>query len=37
MDLDKAATTAQAHVIGVKSWLAYSGVLALAALLLPDE
>lgn len=33
MDLDKAARPAQAHVIGVKSWLAYTGVLALAALL----
>jgi len=33
MELDKAATTAQAHVVGVKSWLAYAGVAALAALL----
>jgi hypothetical protein len=33
MELDKAATPAQAHVIGVKSWLAYAGVAALAALL----
>jgi hypothetical protein len=33
MELDKAATTAQAQVIGVKSWLAYLGVAALAALL----
>ena len=32
MELDKAAA-AQAHVIGVKSWTAYTGVLALAALL----
>lgn len=34
MELDKAATTAQAHVVGVKSWLAYAGVVALAVLLL---
>ncbi len=34
MELDKAATAAQAHVIGVKSWVAYSGVLALAVVLL---
>ena len=34
MQLDKAATTAQAHVIGVKSWVAYSGVVALAVVLL---
>lgn len=33
MELDKAATTAQARVIGVKSWTAYMGVLALAVLL----
>lgn len=33
MELDKAARPAQAHVIGVKSWLAYAGVLALAVLL----
>jgi hypothetical protein len=33
MELDKAATTAQAHVVGVKSWLAYAGVAALAVLL----
>ena len=33
MELDKAATAAQARVIGVKSWTAYAGVLALAALL----
>lgn len=33
MDLDKAATGPQARVIGVKSWTAYAGVLALAALL----
>ncbi|GAB3368958.1 hypothetical protein [Massilia agri] len=33
MELDKAAMTAQAHVIGVKSWLAYAGVLALAVVL----
>ncbi|MFN3789476.1 hypothetical protein [Massilia sp.] len=33
MKLDKAATAAQARVIGVKSWTAYAGVLALAALL----
>ena len=33
MELDKAATAPQARVIGVKSWTAYAGVLALAALL----
>lgn len=33
MELDKAAMTAQAHVIGVKSWLAYAGVAALAVVL----
>lgn len=33
MELDKAATASQARVIGVKSWTAYVGVLALAALL----
>ena len=33
MELDKAATATQARVIGVKSWTAYAGVLALAALL----
>ncbi|KFI05377.1 hypothetical protein [Massilia sp. BSC265] len=33
MELDKAATTPQARVIGVKSWTAYAGVAALAALL----
>ncbi|MCC2972764.1 hypothetical protein [Massilia sp. IC2-476] len=33
MELDKAARPAQARVIGVKSWLAYAGVLALAVLL----
>ena len=33
MELDKAASPAQAHVIGVKSWMAYAGVLALAVLL----
>ena len=33
MELDKAAMTAQAHVIGVKSWLAYAGVAALAIVL----
>ncbi|MGI4716942.1 MAG: hypothetical protein ACRYGO_01990 [Janthinobacterium lividum] len=33
MELDKAAMTAQAHVIGVKSWLAYAGVAALAVAL----
>ena len=33
MELDKAATPAQARVIGVKSWLAYAGVAALAVLL----
>ena len=33
MELDKAATAAQARVIGVKSWTGYVGVLALAALL----
>ena len=33
MELDKAAMTAQATVIGVKSWLAYAGVLALAVVL----
>ena len=33
MELDKAASTAQARVIGVKSWMAYAGVLALAVLL----
>ncbi len=33
MDLDKAATAPQARVIGVKSWMAYAGVLALAAVL----
>ena len=33
MELDKAATAPQASVIGVKSWTAYAGVLALAALL----
>ncbi|NNG24867.1 hypothetical protein [Telluria aromaticivorans] len=33
MELDKAATAAQAHVIGVKSWLAYAGVVALAVVL----
>lgn len=33
MELDKAATTAQARVIGVKSWLAYAGVVALAVVL----
>lgn len=33
MELDKAATAAQARVIGLKSWTAYMGVLALAALL----
>ena len=34
MELDKAAIAPQARVIGVKSWTAYAGVLALAALLL---
>jgi hypothetical protein len=33
MKLDKAARPAQAHVIGVKSWMAYAGVIALAVLL----
>lgn len=33
MELDKAAMTPQARVIGVKSWTAYAGVLALAGLL----
>ncbi len=33
MELDKAATTTQAHVIGVKSWLGYAGVVALAVVL----
>ena len=33
MELDKAATTAQARVIGVKSWMAYAGVVALAVVL----
>ncbi|MGH8855745.1 MAG: hypothetical protein ACREWI_15895 [Telluria sp.] len=33
MELDKAATPAQARVIGVKSWMAYAGVAALAVLL----
>jgi hypothetical protein len=33
MELDKAATAPQARVIGVKSWMAYAGVLALAVLL----
>jgi hypothetical protein len=33
MEMDKAATAAQAHVIGVKSWLAYAGVVALAVVL----
>jgi hypothetical protein len=33
MELDKAASPAQARVIGVKSWLAYAGVAALAVLL----
>jgi hypothetical protein len=33
MELDKAAMTAQAHVIGVKSWLAYAGVIALGVAL----
>ncbi|MFC0252394.1 hypothetical protein [Massilia consociata] len=33
MELDKAATASQAHVLGVKSWLAYGGVLALAVAL----
>jgi hypothetical protein len=33
MELDKAATAAQARVIGVKSWLAYAGVAALAVIL----
>lgn len=33
MELDKAAAPAQARVIGVKSWLAYAGVAALAVLL----
>lgn len=33
MELDKAATTSQARVIGVKSWTAYAGVLALAVVL----
>lgn len=33
MELDKAAGTAQARVIGVKSWSAYAGVAALAVLL----
>jgi len=33
MELDKAAMPAQARVIGVKSWTAYAGVLALAVLL----
>ncbi len=33
MELDKAATAPQARVIGVKSWTAYAGVLALAGLL----
>lgn len=33
MELDKAASPTQAHVIGVKSWTAYAGVVVLAALL----
>ena len=33
MELDKAARSAQARVIGVKSWTAYVGSLVLAALL----
>ncbi len=33
MELDKAASPAQARVIGVKSWMAYAGVAALAVLL----
>ena len=33
MELDKASTAAQAHVIGVKSWTAYTAILVLAALL----
>jgi hypothetical protein len=33
MELDKAATATQAHVIGVKSWMAYAGVVALAVVL----
>jgi hypothetical protein len=33
MELDKAATAPQARVIGVKSWTAYAGILALAVLL----
>ena len=33
MELDKAATAAQARVIGVKSWLAYTGIAMLALLL----
>jgi hypothetical protein len=33
MELDKAATAPQARVIGVKSWLAYAGVVALAIVL----
>jgi len=33
MELDKGAMTAQAHVIGVKSWLAYAGVAALGIVL----
>ena len=33
MELDKAATPAQARVIGVKSWMPYAGVIALAVVL----
>jgi hypothetical protein len=33
MEPDKAAGAAQAHVIGVKSWLAYTGLVALAVVL----
>ena len=33
MELDKGAMTAQAHVIGVKSWLAYAGVAAMGIVL----
>lgn len=33
MELDKAAGTAQPRVIGLKSWTAYAGVVALAMLL----